>query len=157
MARCIWHLANLEIELTVSYLSLRNPSQIHHRISEIYETCQNRNLMLCRTLELKHLFQPYLDNREIGNAWFNVMSAGGQLPAHKDTEFTKSFIYYLHSSGKSPLVVEDKEYEVKSGDLISYPSFAEHSVPPVQEELRVSLVIETSDRFLTGKDFKRYG
>ena len=108
-----------------------------------------------RTALLKKMFKPHLDNKEVGTAWFNVMKRGEVLQKHKDDEITKSFLFYIKSTGESPLVVEGKEYSMITGDFVTYPSYSEHGVPNVNEDERITLVIETSDKLLTSEDYER--
>ena len=140
----------------ISMLTLENPKRTIKRVQSLYNSCKLGNLSICRSLELKHIFNPHLDNKEIVNSWFKELSKGETLPFHRDTEVANTYLFYLQSKGTSPLVVGTTLLYPKTGDFLTFPSYVRHSVPIVRDCIRVSLAIETSNILLTSIDYERY-
>ena len=72
---------------------------------------------------------------DIHDAWGTTYRKGDYTDAHTHGDSYLSFIYYLKSSGKTPLIFDECNFQINPLDdlLIVFPSYLIHSVPPHEE------------------------
>ena len=70
------------------------------------------------------------------NAWSAIYKKGHHTVAHNHGLMDWSFVYYLQSTGKTPLIFEDsgKKFYPKTNDLFIFPGYVSHSVPKHEDE-----------------------
>ena len=75
-------------------------------------------------------------NFEINNAWSAIYKKGHYANMHRHFPHHFSFVYYLKSNGKTPLIFNDINFilNVKDDMLVVFPSNLNHSVPPHKED-----------------------
>ena len=73
---------------------------------------------------------------ELSNMWTVVYKKDNYANSHYHTPYQTSFIYYLKSTGNTPLVFDDCNFQVNPVDdtLVIFPGYLYHSVPLHQEQ-----------------------
>lgn len=70
------------------------------------------------------------------NVWSAIYKKGHYTKPHAHFPFFISFVYYLQSSGNTPIIFEGCDFKINPKDdmLVLFPSYIEHSVPKHKEE-----------------------
>tara|TARA_Y100001972_G_C7479758_1_gene243882 strand:- start:71 stop:592 length:522 start_codon:yes stop_codon:yes gene_type:complete len=70
------------------------------------------------------------------SAWSAIYKKGNYTKRHQHVPSFVSFVYYLKSSGETPLVFDDVDFQINPKDdtLVIFPSHIYHSVPIHESE-----------------------
>jgi len=70
------------------------------------------------------------------DAWSAIYKQNHHTIAHSHVPSYMSFVYYLQSSGNTPLVFDNTDFSINPVDdtLIVFPAYLIHSVPPHNDE-----------------------
>lgn len=98
------------------------------------------NLLLNKIKEIVYLSYPLNKSKwkyELLDAWSNIYQKNHYTLLHNHSPSEISFVYYLQSSGRTPLLFNESNFEVNPTDdtLVIFPSYLFHSVPKHQEEI----------------------
>jgi hypothetical protein len=70
------------------------------------------------------------------NAWSAIYKKGHYTKSHSHGLMDWSFVYYLKSTGKTPLMFDDsnQKFYLKTNNLIIFPGNTKHNVPTHEDE-----------------------
>jgi len=70
-------------------------------------------------------------NLRLSNAWSAIYKKGHYTQSHYHLPSHTSFVYYLKSNGKTPIIFDECEFKIQPKDdmLVIFPSYIVHSVP----------------------------
>jgi hypothetical protein len=73
---------------------------------------------------------------DLRNAWSAIYKKGHYTLSHNHGLMDWSFVYYLQSTGTTPLIFDDsgKKFYPKTNTLIIFPGHMNHSVPKHKDE-----------------------
>ena len=100
----------------------------------IWEQTDVLNPLLENILNLIKKLLPLQDERWdylMDSCWAAIYKKGHYTNSHEHRPSQFSFVYYLQSSGNTPLVFDDCKFEVtpKDDTIVIFPSYLRHSVP----------------------------
>lgn len=102
------------------------------------------NLVLCANKIAEGSRSAYFDspdwhrNFDIADYWGMWYDEGAWAMDHNHWPYAMSFAYYVNCPERcSPIVIEEEEYEVESGQLIIFPGHLTHRVDPCPVDNRV--------------------
>ena len=111
----------------------------------IWEESQIFNSLLDNIINSIKNHAPIRDNQYeyiLTNVWGAIYKKDHYTIPHDHLPFVISFVYYLQSSGNTPLVFNGSNLQINPTDdmLVIFPSYLLHSVPKhTEEEDRVCL------------------
>lgn len=121
--------------------SLDVPSNVYGIRStfDIWEETKVLNPLLNKIQNVtSELYKETFKNRKfpISAAWSIIYKKGHYAKPHIHLPNSWAFVYYLKSSGATPIVFNDIDFSIHPKDdmLIIFPSILTHSVPPHEED-----------------------
>jgi hypothetical protein len=105
----------------------------------IWEETKELNLLLGHIKESITNIIPIKDKRleyNLNEAWSAIYKKNHYTTPHDHLPYVISFVYYLQSSGNTPLVFDQCNFQINPIDdmLLIFPSYLGHSVPKHNEE-----------------------
>jgi len=96
------------------------------------------NILLNNIKTLIHNIEP-IDKRwefALEDTWGAIYKKNSYTIPHCHSPFYISFVYYLQSSGSTPLIFDGCDFQINPIDdmLVIFPSYLSHSVPKHMEE-----------------------
>ena len=88
-----------------------------------------------------------------GNVWGQLYNKGDYQVAHDHIPYHISYVYYVNTpKGASPLVFEEskKKLFLKAGEIVLFPSWMWHSIPPNNCDERTVVAGDFSYAYIDG-------
>lgn len=105
----------------------------------IWEQTNIYNKITNNIMKIINYMWPLADEKYVytlENAWVAIYKKGHFTVSHQHLPSTISWVYYLKSSGNTPLILDSCNEVISPLDdmLIAFPSYLTHSVPQHEEE-----------------------
>lgn len=103
----------------------------------VFEQTDVFNPIFDRICEISKTFTPSNCQLDLKTAWSAIYKKGHFTITHNHEPSFLSFVYYLKSTGNTPLVFSDSNFKINPTDdtIVLFPGYVKHEVPTHREDV----------------------